>query len=221
MKMLTRLATAAMLAVLFGSSTLAAQNGGRNPFSWYIGGNGGALLFETPRQKPTGIPMAGANVLITARRTALLLSVEEAFGSDEQSSYLDATAPGGVRNVSFNDIRKYSAVLMVYPLRSAAQPFIGVGYGLLHLHNPQPLNTVTPAERASADSIVADLGSTGYGTAVAGLQLQVRGLALYGMYQITTSPARGNLLSGPTHSVSAGLRFSLGGAKEGITGGGY
>jgi hypothetical protein len=41
------------------------------------------------------------------------------------------------------------------------------------------------------------------------------------MYQITSSPSRDKLLSGPTHNLTAGLRFSLGTAKEGITGGGY
>jgi hypothetical protein len=41
------------------------------------------------------------------------------------------------------------------------------------------------------------------------------------MYQITTSQSREKLISGPTHNLTAGLRFSLGSAKEGITGVGY
>lgn len=220
MKLLTRLATAAALIMVLGPSTLAAQ-GGRNPFSWYFGGSGGVLIFETPRQERGGMPMAGANMMITARRTALLISVEEGFGDNEVSSFVDPTAPGGSRDVTFNDIRKYSAVLMAYPLRSHAQPFLGVGFGLMHLHNPQPQNTLTPAERASADSAATSLGSYGFGSFVAGLQLQVGGFALYGMYQFTTGPDKGKLLTGPTHSLTAGLRFSLGSAKEGITGGGY
>ncbi len=221
MKMFYRLATAATLALTIGAPSLRAQTAGKNPFSWYLGGSGGVILFETPRQQQGAIPTAGGNLLITARRTALLLSIEEGFGSKELTSYVDATAPGGTRDVTFNDIRKYSAVLLAYPLRSAAQPFVGVGLGFMHLHNPQPQNTLTPAERATADSVVGALGSHGYATFVAGLQLQVSGVAVYGMYQVTTSPSRSNLLSGPTHSITAGLRFSLGGAKEGITGGGY
>jgi hypothetical protein len=219
MKMFTRLAMAASLVALANSSLMA--QGGRNPFSWYLGAHGGVMLFETPRQTSSGIPVAGGNLLITAKRTALLLSVEEGIGSDEQSSYLDPTAPTGVRNVNFNDIRKYSAVLMVYPFRSPAQPFFGVGYGLIHLHNPWPLATLTVAEKATADSIATERGSSGFGTFVAGLQLQAGGVALFGMYQITTSPEEGKLLEGPTHTLTAGLRFSLGSAKEGITGGGY
>jgi hypothetical protein len=221
MKMFLRLAMAAALVAMFNSSPLAAQSG-RNPFSWYIGGTGGVLIFETPRQQQGGMPVAGGNLLVTAKRTALLVSVEEGFGSKELSSYTDPSAPNGIRDVSFNDIRKYSFVLMLYPLRSHAQPFIGVGYGLLHIVNPFPLGTfATPDEQANAKATARDLGSTGFGTASAGLQLQVGGVALYGMYQITTAPSAGKLLQGPTHTFSAGLRVSLGSAKEGITGGGY
>jgi hypothetical protein len=220
MKMSTRFATMATLALVAGSSSLHAQ-GGRNPFSWYLGASGGVMMFETPRQESGGIPVAGANVMITAKRTALMLSIEEGFGSDEMTSFVDPTAPGGVRDVTFNDIRKYSAILLAYPLKSHAQPFIGVGFGLLHLHNPQAQNTVTIAEKAALDDSASARGSTGFGTLVAGVQLQVSGVAVYGMYQITTSPQRDKLLSGPTHNLTAGIRFSLGSAKEGISGGGY
>jgi hypothetical protein len=219
MKIFTRVAMAASLVTLVNSSLMA--QGGRNPFSWYLGAHAGVMIFETPRQTSSGIPVAGGNLLITAKRTALLISIEEGIGSDEQTSFLDPTAPSGVRNVNFNDIRKYSFVLMAYPFRSHAQPFLGVGYGMIHLHNPWPLATLTTAEKATADSIATERGSSGFGTFVAGLQLQAGGIALFGMYQITTSPDEGKLLEGPTHTLSAGLRFSLGGAKEGITGGGY
>ena len=220
MKMFTRLAMTAAMVTLIGSSA-SAQDGGRNPFSWYFGAQGGVMLFETPRQESGGIPVAGANILVTARRTALMLSIEEGFGSDELSSFTDPTAPTGARDVTFNNIRKYSALLMAYPLRGHAQPFLGVGFGIIHVHNPQAQNTVTLAEKAALDDSASVHGSAGFGSAVAGLQLQVSGIAIYGMYQITSSPSRGKLLSGPTHNLTAGLRFSLGSAKEGITGGGY
>ena len=220
MKMFTRLAMTAAMVTLLGSSA-SAQDGGRNPFSWYFGAQGGVMLFETPRQESGGIPVAGANILITAKRTALMLSVEEGFGSDELTSFVDATAPTGARDVTFNNIRKYSALLLAYPLRGHAQPFLGVGFGLIHIHNPQAQNTLTVAEKAALDDSASALGSSGFGSAVAGLQLQVGGFAIYGMYQITTSPSREKLLSGPTHNLTAGIRFSLGSAKEGITGGGY
>ena len=69
-------------------------------------------------------------MLVTARRTALLLSVEEGLGSTEPTSYVDASAAGGIRNVTFNDLRKYSFIVMLYPLKSHVQPFVGAGFGI-------------------------------------------------------------------------------------------
>ncbi len=220
MRMFTRTLMLAVLAGVCTAGTLSAQLG-INQFRWFVGANGGALIYETPAQTRGAIPMAGGNVLITARRTALLLSVEEGFASSLQySSYTDPSASGGSRLVSFNDLRRYSAVLMVYPLKSAIQPFLGAGFGLQYLHNPWPYGPfATPDEQANARQTAANLGSTGYGTFVAGLQLQAGAVALFGQYQITTSPPAGKLLIGPTHAFTGGLRVSLGGAKEGIASG--
>jgi hypothetical protein len=207
-----------LAAAMLVAPDLAAQLQG-NMFRWYVGGQGGVMVFETPAQTRSGIPSAGGSMVITAKRTALMLSVDEAIGSDEVTSYTDPSAATGTRQVTFNDIRKYSAVLMVYPLKSPAQPFVGLGYGIMHLHNPFPAGPfATPDEAANARRVAEDLGSTGFGTFVAGLQLQAWGIQLFGMYQITTAPESGKLLSGPTHSFLGGLRLSLGGAKESITG---
>jgi hypothetical protein len=229
MKMFTRLALTAALVTLV-SPSLAAQTNGNRPFTWYFGGQGGFIMFETPRQERGAIPTLGANVLITAKRTALLLSVDEGIGDDEVTGYIDPSAvtTNGVRDVTFNDIRKYAATLLYYPLKSAAQPFLGIGAGIIQLHNPFPAGPfATPDEQENARTTARNLGSFGFASFVGGLQLQVGSLAIFGQYQITTSPGfdtRNNnnkLLTGPTHSVSGGIRFSLGSAKEGIEGGGY
>lgn len=229
MKMFTRLALTAALVTLV-SPSLAAQNDGHRPFSWYVGGQGGVILFETPRQETTGIPTLGGNILITARRTALLLAVDEGIGDNEATGYIDPSAvtTNGVRNVTFNDLRKYSATLLLYPLKSHAQPFLGIGGGIMQVHNPWPAGPfATPDEQDNARTTARNLGSYGFASFVGGLQLQVGSFAIFGQYQITTSPgfdSRSNnnkLLTGPTHSFSGGIRFSLGNAKEGISGGGY
>jgi hypothetical protein len=38
---------------------------------------------------------------------------------------------------------------------------------------------------------------------------------------MTTPPAQEHLLRGPLYSITGGLRFSLGSARENIKGGGY
>lgn len=222
MRKVTRSMSVAALAVCLGAASLAAQGPVQGDFQWYVGGQAGVLVFRTPAQTRGGMFMAGGHTLITARRTGLLLSVDEGIGSNEQSAYTDAT--GTSQTVVFNDIRKYSAVLMAFPIRSAAQPFLGVGVGLLHAVNPQTTGTtfVSPAAAAQAQQDARDLGSTGFLTFVGGLQFKVGRLVAFGQYQLTSaqgdktlaSGASGRLIVGSTHTFSGGLRVSLGSAKE-------
>lgn len=226
MRMVTRSIPAAALALCLGTAQLSAQQPGNGNFQWYFGGQGGAMFFKTPTQNRSAMPTFGGHALIVAKRTGLLLSFDEGVGSNETSSYTDAN---GVQNVTFNDIRRYSAVLMAFPIRSAAQPYLGVGYGLIHVVNP------TPTSAAAFQSDAVEVGSSGFGTFVGGLQFQVGRLMAFGQYQITTSPtthavtdesntvvAVGRLLDGPTHTFSGGLRIGLGSAKDGSrSAGGY
>jgi hypothetical protein len=225
MRTLIRSIPGAALVLVLGSATLAAQAPGNGNFQWYVGGQGGVTFFKTPTQGRTGIPVFGGHTLIVAKRTGLMLSVDEAVGSDETSAYTDG---GGVQSVTFNDIRRYSAMLMAFPLRSPAQPYLGVGYGILHVVNP------SPASSGAFQSDANELGSFGFGSFVGGLQFQVGRFMAFGQYQITTSPSQkavtasdgtvlavGRLLDGPTHTFSGGLRIGLGSARDNVRGGGY
>lgn len=224
MRMLTRSIPVAALALALGALPAAAQEPGNGNFQWYVGAQGGVMIFDTPVQDRQAMPTFGGQTLIVARRTGLLLSVEEGVGDGEQSAYTDA---GGTQAVTFNDIRKYSAVLMAFPIKAAAQPYLGVGYGIIHTVSPQVGGTAFQSD-------AEELGSSGFGTFLAGITFQVGRLMAFGQYQITTSPgqgfvtddagavvASGRLLSGPTHTFSGGLRVGLGGARESIKTGGY
>jgi len=231
MSKVTRGMTIGALAFVASAASLAAQAPVQGDFQWYMGAQAGVLVFRTPAQTRGGMFTAGGHTLITARRTALLLSVDEGVGSDEQSAYIDAS--GTVQNGRFNDIRKYSAVLTAFPIRSAAQPYLGIGVGIVHAVNPQPCTAVTsgcpagtsfatPADLAQAQQDARDLGSTGFATLIGGLQFKVGRLVAFGQYQLTTaqgdktlaSGATGRLLIGSTHTFTGGLRVSLGSARE-------
>jgi len=223
MRTLIRSMSAVALALTLGAGHLVAQAPGNGNFQWYIGGQGGVTFFKTPQQGRSGIPTFGGHALIVARRTGLMLSFDEAVGDKELSSYTDA---GGTQLVSFNDIRRYSAVLMAFPIKAAAQPYLGVGYGIIHVVNPNPVS--------GFQSDANELGSSGFGTFVGGLQFQVGRLMAFGQYQITSAGSQktvtdasgapvafGRLLDGPTHTFSGGVRIGLGSAREDVRAGGY
>jgi opacity protein-like surface antigen len=210
------------LALCLTAARLAAQEPGSGAFQWYVGGQGGVLNFRTSAQDRTTIPTGGGNLLVIARRTGLLLSVEEAFGSDEVGIITDGV--GTTHAVFFNNIRKYSAALMAFPVRIPIQPYFGAGVGIMHVVNP---STTGSAQAAS------ELGSTGFGTFIGGVQFRLARFVGFGQYQITTSPSvgessgfgaersSGRVLEGPTHTFTAGLRIGLGNARERAGGGGY
>jgi hypothetical protein len=216
-------ALALALATLGSMTALEGQQLREDSYRWYMGAQGGGLWFETQTQTSTMVPVGGLQALIVGKRGGLMLSWEEAFGNNEESAFGDASAPNGTREVTFDRLRKYSATLMAFPLRSRFEPYLGVGFGILHTVGTEVTGFfTTPDEAATATETAKNKGSTGFGSFVGGVQYRVSPIVtIYGHYQITTSPKSGNLLVGPSHTLIAGVRFGLGNAKEGIRGGGY
>jgi hypothetical protein len=233
MRMVTRIFPVVALALGLGAAQLPAQQAGNSPFQWYVGGQGGVMNFETPLGGHFNKPLGGAHLLITAKRTGLLLSVEQAFGSDQAASYnvtVFDSSGFAVSSTDFpltwNSLRKYSATLMAFPIRGPMTPYFGIGVGVMHTvgHNPD-------------DGDARAIGSSGFGSLIGGLNFRVSHFSAFGQYQVTTGPSlqvithdgpekstivsSGNLFKGPTHTLSAGLRFGLGNARERATGGGY
>lgn len=233
MRVVTLSIPIAALALCLGAARLPAQQPGNSAFQWYVGGQGGVMNFETAFEGRKTQPLGGAHLLITARRTGLLLSVEQSFGPTVQSGYtlqlFDTTGTlvsSEEIPVTFKYLRKYSAMLVAFPIKGPLTPFFGIGVGVQHTggHNPD-------------DGFSKDLGSSGFGTLVGGLNFRVSRLSAFGQYQVTTGPslqvssvnfgdgssmvASGNLFTGPVHTLSAGLRFGLGNARERVSGGGY
>lgn len=211
-----------LVAILLGFavSSAAAQGVASDNFRWYVGGQAGVFVYRTPNQSRGGIPMAGGHMLIKAHRGGLYLAVDEAFKKNQQSSYIDYTAGGLEQAVTFSDVRRYTFGLMAFPVRGAATPYFGIGGGIMNVSNPQPQSGGDP-------SLASDIGSSGFGMFIAGLQFRVGGVSAFGQYQIQTAPAykgsndangnlqaEGRLISGTVHSLVGGIRVSLGSARE-------
>jgi hypothetical protein len=227
------LVPAVALALCLGTARLTAQQPGNGAFQWYIGGQGGIINFNTPAEGHKTDPLGGAHLLITARRTGLLLSVEQSFGSPKAAGYtmqvFDSTGAFVSQSdipVTFKSLRKYSATLMAFPIKGPITPFFGLGVGIMHATEYNP-----------SDAVANEIGSSGFGSLIGGLNFRVSRLSAFGQYQITTGPRQqsvravdsdgftfvsfGNFFTGPTHTFTAGLRFGLGNARERAAGGGY
>jgi len=235
-----------MLAVqclLLAGGVEAQVEGGTGAFRWYVGGHGGITSFRTVTGRQV-LPMAGGHFLITAKRTGLLLSVDQGFGSDETATTFfevrDSTGNvvgSGSEAWTFDGIRRYSAMLLAYPVRNPnIQPFVGVGGGIAHYTG----NSQGPfADRNVEDA----LSSTGFATAMAGLEFRLGPFSAFGHYQVSTRHGfkrtdnvllvndqgravitrtdYGEWTRGAHHTVTGGIRFSLGSARESVQTGGY
>jgi hypothetical protein len=237
MSMLKRSVSLVALSALLGAASAHAQ--GTNAFHWYVGGHGGVLSFRTSTQNRNVIPTAGGDILITAKRTGLLLSVDQAFGSNEttqtqfQQVHIDTIAhlvAAGPVNWTFKGVRKYSATLIAYPVRNKnIQPFVGIGAGIMHA-------TSTSPGPFADQSVESHLSSFGFGSALAGLEFRLGPLSAFGQYQVTTKGGfhqistvmgtdgtgkvtdrrddYGQWFQGAMHTLVGGLRFDLGRARD-------
>ncbi len=245
MRMVIRSLSTAVLALCAAAAqSQAQQHAGSGTFQWYVGGHGGVMSFRTAVQGRELMPVAGGQILITAKRTGLLLSVDQGFGSDEPTTTLftirDSTGVASqpmVMGWTFQGFRKYSAMLMAFPVRNPnVQPFLGIGGGIMHTTG----NSGGPFADGSVEN---HLSSSGFLSAAGGLEFRVGPFGAFGMYQITTKQGykqietvlqrdqSGKAIStradygewtlGATHTVTAGLRIGLGSAREDVRAGGY
>lgn len=214
---------------LLGTGSLEAQELRADSWKWYFGVTGGGLMTQTQTQDYTMMPNVGAHIMVVGKIGGVMLSFDESFGDNEQSAFAfiyqdqDSSSVFAAHAAGFDRIRRYSGSMMAFPLRAKLEPYLGVGFGLMHTVGTRIESDVpTLIEAIKADSVLNVRNSTGFGALLGGVQYGAgNAVVVYGQYQITTSPAGGNLLSGPTHSFQFGLRLRLGRAKDDIRGGGY
>jgi hypothetical protein len=214
---------ASTLAAQAARSSSAVAEVREDRYRWFFGAQAGALMFQTQSQTRSGVPAVGAHLSVIAQRAGLILGVDEAFGSDEPSRFIDPSSGNQVRSVTFDRIRRYGFNLTGYPVRGPMEPYLGLGFGLLQVQNAQLDGEVfnSPEQAAQSAAEANDRSGTAFMSFLAGVQFRVGRMAAFGQYQLTSAAAAGHLLRGEGHSLMGGLRFSLGSAKEGIRGGGY
>lgn len=223
MKPWSHLALSALLVALVARPAAAQQTTDRN-YRWYWGAQAGGLLYQTNAQGYVFDPIIGAHWLITGKRTALYIGAEQAFFlSDSRATVSDPNSGSGLRDATFGQVRRLFAGVLAFPLQKRIEPFVGGGFAIMTVQDPlvdcsgtSPNSQCASVnDQAIAQNAVDDAGSKGFAWIMGGVQINVGKLAVYGHYMLT-SAAQGFLISGSTHTIQGGIRYSLGTAKEDV-----
>ncbi len=203
------IAALALAATLHG--TASAQRD--DSYTWKLGLNVGVMSFQTQGQpNSTVVPSVGAHFLIMAHKGGLMVGVDEGVGTNEHAT----------SNVLFNDVRRYQAVLMAFPVSGPIEPYFGGGLALLQVVGPRvDHNLITdPTQQASITSAAEDASATASLTILGGIQGRWKRFTVFVQYEAATSPSDDKLLHGSVQTFLGGLRIGLGSARETITAGG-
>ncbi len=199
----------ALAAMLHG--TAVAQRD--DSYTWKLGLNVGVMGFQTVGQpQTTVVPSVGAHFLIMAHRGGLLVGFDEGVGTNERAT----------SNVLFNDVRRYQAILMAFPVSGPIEPYFGGGLGLLQVVGPRvDHNLITdPSQQASILADAQDRSATASLTVLAGIQGRWKRFTVFAQYEASTSPSDDKLLQSSTQTFLGGIRIGLGNAREGVAAGG-
>jgi hypothetical protein len=207
-----RVAIAAIAIAATLPGTAAAQRG--DSYTWKLGINAGVMAFQTVGNlQTTVIPSAGAHFMVMARRGGLMVGVDEGIGTNEKAT----------DNVLFNDLRRYQAVLMAFPVSGAVEPYFGGGVGIMQVVGPRVdhQQITDPVEQAAILADARERSASGFLTALVGVQGRMGRVTIFAQYQAGTSPSDDKLLHGSTQTLLGGLRIGLGSARDGVAAGGY
>lgn len=193
-------------------------------YQWYWGAHGGAFVSKTNTEEYAYDPVVGGHWLITARRTALYVAYEQAmFLADAHAVIFDPNSPNSsvgpaFRDVTFSDVRRILFGIIAYPSQKVIEPMAGGGFALQQILNPSvDCPNCTLGEATEAADRVAAASSKAFFWVLGGLQMNYSSrFNIFAQYMLTSSSAE-FLLDGNSHSLQAGLRYSLGTSKEGIT----
>lgn len=221
MRMVRRMARLAFLGGVLGAAlpaVVAAQSGvyrSGDHFkdSWFWGAKLGAISFSTVTSGNRTAPLGGAEWLITRSQGALYISFDQSLFNT--TSALEDSL-GQSHRVRISDLRRLSAALMGFPGQLGPipiRPYAGVGLSVNFIRSATPIAQPTnPGSDIHAR--VADQRIRPAFLALAGAQMQLWRVALFG--QASVMPAEADfLLNGrPTLFGEVGVRVNAASARS-------
>jgi hypothetical protein len=198
------LAIAALLALASAAPLTAQVLDWQN--QWYWGAKGGLLSYSLPSGRSNQVQVGG-EWLITARRTALYVAYSSTLKKDGDTftSSTGATIPA-----VFDGFQRIQLAVLVFPWNGNVQPYAGGGLVIESLSNAV-VNSATPT--AVQSQFISDHSSGGFAMAMAGLQIRVARLAVFGQLQFSPQ-GRDFLLPNSSISFEAGVRYAFLGSRE-------
>lgn len=185
------------------------------PRQWFWGAQAGVIIFTTAYDGISAEPTFGGHWLITAKKTAMYVAYEQSFFLTDR--HITIVQPNGTiepGNVAFKGLRRIMVGVLAFPVQKAMQPYGGVGFAIMEILNPRATCTgCTLSEAAITQNAADNAGTKGFFWWMGGLDVRQGRLSLYGHY-ILTSAARGFIISGVTHTVQGGIRYSLGSSRD-------
>src|SRR6266702_2092067 len=184
---------------------------------WYWGAQGGLFVFRTNFDSYSFEPTFGGHWLITGKKTALYVAFEQSFFlSARHATILEPNQNVELGNISFNNARRIMVGVLAFPAQLRVEPYGGGGFMIVELLNPtvEKCTGCTLSELGQLQDEADNAASKAFFWWMGGVDIKQGRLALYGHY-ILTSSAANFLIQGTTHTFQGGIRYSLGGAKEG------
>ena len=160
-------------------------------------------------------PVAGAEWLITKRRAALLVSIDQAY-FDHSSAVYDPQTESGLRRIDLRDRRRYSAALLAFPKAYGEfRPYAGIGLAIESIQSTRPVgdfNDVAQYRQVLDETHEGSSGAVALG--MIGVQAQISRIALF--VQASASPAQSRSLfdKGGSQQFEIGVRYNLASAFE-------
>ena len=185
--------------------------------SWFWGVKGGVSTFAPTFGDTETSATYGAEWLITRRRGALYVSVDEANISTT-SAVFDPTFDGEFRPVGVEKLRRVSAAALVFPRAFGRfRPYAGLGLAVNVIGDAYPL---VAADEETVDELVwdriDDRSSQAGFLLMGGGQFQIRKLAVFAQASMVPSNDRFLLNDNALGFFEFGLRYNFSGSREGL-----
>jgi hypothetical protein len=222
MRMVRRLLLALAVFALL-PKTGVAQSGRYFQDAWFWGAKAGNMTYWT---KDDGVPhqavQIGGEWLITRTRGALYVSLDQVlfnsiFYDGHTSTAIDDPLNGGSRQVTFGDMRRLTFAALAFPKSFGPfRPYAGVGFSLNFFQSAQAEGSYATAQQAAdIEATVEDSKTRASPIAMAGLQMQLFRLSVFGQGVYMPAQNRFLLNGNETYFLEAGIRYNVGTSIDG------